>query len=80
MQASEHRFWDEPEARRHRPLRAELVQRLALARTSEEIVPSEEAEHWLCNRPYDEDVRAASKAARERRIRLFTDEQKREGG
>ena len=63
------------------PLRAELVQRLALARTREEVdALLEEAERWLCNRPYDEDVRAASEAATERRIRLFSDEQKREGG
>ena len=63
------------------PLRAELVQRLALARTREEVdALLEEAERWLCNRPYDEDVRAASEAATERRIRLFSDAQKREGG
>jgi hypothetical protein len=63
------------------PLRAELVQRLALARTREEIEALlEEAESWLCNRPYDEDVRAASEAATERRIRLFAEAQKREGG
>ena len=57
------------------------MQRLALARPREEMdALLEEAERWLCNRPYDEDVRAASEAATERRIRLFTDEQKREGG
>ena len=63
------------------PLRAELVQRLALARTREGVdALLEEAERWLCNRPYDEDVRVASEAVTERRIRLFSDEQKREGG
>jgi hypothetical protein len=63
------------------PLRTELAHRLVLARTVEEIDDLlEEAECWLRKRPYDEDVRVASEAATERRVRLLADAQKREGG
>ncbi len=63
------------------PLRTELVHRLVLARTVEEIdVLIEEADRWLCKRPYDEDVRVASEAATERRARLLADAQRRKGG
>ena len=63
------------------PLRTELVHQLVLARTVKEIdVLIEEAERWLCKRPYDEDVRVASEAATERWARLLADGQRRKGG